>query len=159
MMPDERPSPAHTRDGAAVGVPDAAPALRAVVEDAPEGIFQPPDAEVREFVELVRLLESFRVCPEKSGTFIVTKDKLAQEYLRVTHKIPTVGVIKVCEFVASQCRPMQASKAVEMALNRMYGAVAQKVNVTITPDQAARMSESEIDGALRKMGVQVELLN
>jgi hypothetical protein len=152
-MADDRPLPAPLQDGATTSAPvtPAASAAKpaAISENSIEG--------AKEFLALLEMMESFRILPEKGGIYVVTADKLAAEYLRVTGKVPTVAVIKVCHLVASQCRPMQSAKAVEMALNRVYGAVQQRLVLSrITPEEATNLIDAELNEALEKAGVPVE---
>jgi hypothetical protein len=106
-----------------------APALHAVIEGAPDAISEIKARDPQAFEDVLSAVARCRVKKNREGLYEVSKEDLIREYERLTRFHASALVIMACNFFASACKPMVSHRAADILLNRLYGAVKQRVQI------------------------------
>lgn len=153
-MADERPDPAHTPPGGPGADGSIPAATLADATGAPDASSSPETVEaIPGFREAcLDVLQLFNF--PKAGTWYPDEDDLCKRLARRKGWKGLPGPYRLA--VASYVAAVEGRRgALNEFLDRFEGAVRQNVTVTaITPEQAARMSEQELEEALRRYGIQ-----
>ena len=160
-MADEQPLPGHSRDGAAA----AAAAIRPDADVAPEAISPTETAlleaqlsarrSLAEGLRDVLALPAFKASG-MANTFeeLSDPDKILHNWKRCHRRMPGYADLLSMSLIATalQCGRQTVAAFREVA-DRLDGPVTQRVMLSITPEQAERMSDEELSAALKRAGL------
>ena len=160
-MAEEHPLPGHTRDGAE----ESAPVLRPVAVEAAEAISSPDSAEIeavngarRSIAEGLRDVLALSVIGANTKACSLAElqdpEHVLKLYRRRYQRTPHVAdVVCVCLVAKVLEGGRQTVAAFRELADRLDGPVTQRVMLSITPEQAERMSDEELSAALKRAGL------